>query len=200
VDASDPRNTYGERTGKASRQVIHPRGTYRVRDASLSDELSGPRSRPKAPQPGSGSAARVLCATDLSTRADQVEAAARELSEVLGGTLELVYVHEQPSDVMDERALWQPRRAAELRHEAAGKLALAAERLGHAVRGTFLEGDPRDLLLQYAATAGLLVVGAPRANRLPRFLSSGLVERLVRTSPVPVLVVPIVDEPSANHG
>jgi nucleotide-binding universal stress UspA family protein len=70
-------------------------------------------------------------------------------------------------------------------------LARAKERYGD-VAACVVTGDPRDVIVETVARlhADLIVMGTHGRHGLSRALLGSVAERIVRTSPVPVLTVP----------
>jgi nucleotide-binding universal stress UspA family protein len=134
---------------------------------------------------------RILCATDLSSRSCDVVSVARDLRAAWGDELELVHVHEHAPDTLDQRALFAPTRADDRRQAARFALRSSVAPLGASAFTTFLEGTPHQGILERAQHADLLVVGATRGSCITRLLGWGVAERIIRSSPIPVLVVPI---------
>jgi nucleotide-binding universal stress UspA family protein len=127
---------------------------------------------------------------------DPVLAPAVELARSLGATLHVVHVHEMPSPLLnayagygsyedeDVRALFCRDLLARLEQMTAG---LGYDR----IRCHSIEGSPGRTLVEAAVRekADLVVVGATRRGRFWRNLLGTTADRVIRGSPVPVLVV-----------
>jgi nucleotide-binding universal stress UspA family protein len=140
---------------------------------------------------------RICCAVDFSSCShDAVEAAAR-LAGGLGAKLTLLHVYSPPlsaiaSDVVSFTAAdieGEALRDAERRMWA---LRADAERLagGAEVVSRCVPGNPADEILRAVGEGGhdLLVVGTHGRGGLKRLVLGSIAERVVRASPVPVLV------------
>lgn len=155
---------------------------------------------------------RVLLATDGSAQARGAEALAEWLCYKLGGKLTVLYVRDarfiRVLELLDFGALTVPvpayredlERALSVRGEAIlERLRQSALQAGLQVE-TFMEtGSPHEVILRYARTVDLLAMG--RSGEDHGASTAGLgstVDRVLRTSPTPVLVVP--PEPSPVDG
>ena len=129
---------------------------------------------------------RILVATDLSSRADRAVRRAALVAAGAGAELAILCVvdDDQPESMI----------AAE-RHEAAALLARAAEGLPElrAVSPACIvePGDPFDTILRVAEERGvdLVILGEHRRRLLRDMLVGTTVERVIRLSPRPVLMV-----------
>jgi len=135
----------------------------------------------------------VLVAVAMMRTADPVLGAAIELARDLDATLHVAHVFQLPGHTVDVqgylgpdlRQLYAERVRNELEeqvaeHEPAGSVFLHA-----------MHGSPGESMASLARTLGadLLVVGATRQWRPLRGLLGTTAERVIRTSPVPVLVL-----------
>ena len=141
----------------------------------------------------------IVCGTDFGAQARVATEVAAGLVRRVGGTLTLVHALDAPPSPAFGPAdvtLFPPPQVdgEEWKRRANAGLSQEAERLrAEGVRvGPVLEaGTPETVLIQAAerVRAGLLVVGT-RGYRAPaRWLLGSTAERLVSTSPTPVLVV-----------
>jgi nucleotide-binding universal stress UspA family protein len=129
----------------------------------------------------------ILAATDFSTRSQRAVRRAGVLARDSGDAgLTLVHVvdNDQPSDLV---AL-ESREAERILGE---QIAAIAELRGLPSRALVVEGDPFDGILRAAAStkADLVVMGAHRKQLLRDIFVGTTIERVVRTGPVPVLMV-----------
>lgn len=117
---------------------------------------------------------RILCATDFSARSEPALARAAQLARSAGAGLTLVHVREDDAP-----------RQSEL--EKAASATGADCRLG--------EGDPSRFILETAhdISADLIVVGAPQRRSVRDYLSGTAAEKVIRHSPVPVLMAVAAD-------
>jgi nucleotide-binding universal stress UspA family protein len=129
----------------------------------------------------------ILLATDLSARGDRALDRAVLLARQLGTSLIALHVIES-----QVRALLTPQRPAAEREEQARRgLLRDLEGLDVAVRVIVKSGDPVKQLRQVADEndCSLIVAGVARDETLGRILLGTTVEKLVRESTRPVLVV-----------
>ncbi len=128
----------------------------------------------------------ILTATDFSTRSQRAVRRAGLLARSSGAELTLVHVvdDDQPSDLV---AL-ETREAKRILDEQIGAV---AELRGLRPRALVVAGDPFDGILRAAASAGadLIIMGAHRKQILRDILVGTTIERVIRTGPVPVLMV-----------
>lgn len=128
----------------------------------------------------------ILAATDFSTRSQRAVRRAGLLARDSGAELTLVHVvdDDQPSDLV---AL-ESREAQRILGEQIGAL---AELRGLPSRALVVAGDPFDGILRAASStaADLIVMGAHRKQLLRDILVGTTIERVIRTGPVPVLMV-----------
>jgi nucleotide-binding universal stress UspA family protein len=128
----------------------------------------------------------ILAATDFSTRSQRAVRRAGLLARDSGAELTLVHVvdDDQPPDLV---AL-ERREAERILGEQIGAV---AELRGLPSRAMVVENDPFDGILRAAASTGadLIVMGAHRKQLLRDVLVGTTIERVIRTGPVPVLMV-----------
>ena len=129
---------------------------------------------------------QILAATDFSTRSQRALRRAGLLARERGAELALVHVvdDDQPPDLV---AL-ETREADRILGEQIGAM---AELQGLRPRSLVIAGDPFDGILRAAASTGadLVVMGAHRKQLLRDILVGTTIERVIRTGPVPVLMV-----------
>ncbi|AUX29056.1 MULTISPECIES: universal stress protein [Sorangium] len=129
----------------------------------------------------------IVCDTDFSPAAQQTGRAAASLAQRLGEELYLVHVvDELGSDFLighEEDALLDPER------EMLDRQTDALRQLGARVEARLVAGFRHVWLAEIASAcrARLMVISHRPGNRLERLLGDG-VEKLLRISPVPVLV------------
>jgi nucleotide-binding universal stress UspA family protein len=133
----------------------------------------------------------ILLASDLSAASAAAETLAFELASKLGSSVLLV-------NVIDPRGIRLPgggyrhridqERAA--RESAAQAVVDRGRRQGVPIRCLIWEGDPGDSIVEAAAaeSVDLIVVGTHGRKGVDRFFVGSVSERVVRTSPVAVLV------------
>lgn len=117
----------------------------------------------------------VLVATDFSPIADGAIAQAREQARLAGAALHVLHVAAGEYDVTGLLA----RTAEDLRKSVPVEVAVRA-------------GDPAAEIVRYAREhdAGLIVVGSHGRTGPSRALLGSVAERVARTAPCPVVVVP----------
>jgi nucleotide-binding universal stress UspA family protein len=133
----------------------------------------------------------ILLATDLSSASANAEELAFELASRLNGALLLV-------SVIDPRSLWKPAggyrqrmdQARDARQAAAQGIVDRARREGVPVRTLIWEGDPGEAIVEAAIAedVDIIVVGSHQRRGMDRLVKGSVSERVVRTSPVPVMV------------
>lgn len=136
---------------------------------------------------------RVLLATDLSARSDRAMDRASMLMRQHGADLVVVHVLEPTDDVHAAlRVRYSPRPAtARLVEYAQRELSNELRGLGPRVTILVEDGDPADVLLRVAGEqrSNLIVTGVARNEMFGRFTLGKTVDRLLRGSAVPMLVV-----------
>lgn len=127
---------------------------------------------------------------------DQVLAPAVALARSLGATLHVAHVHEMPAPLLNAYAEYAPYVDPEFRTQYCRDLLARLERMtaqyGYdRIRCHSIEGSPGRTLVELAARekADLLIVGATRRGIFWRNLLGTTADRVIRGSPVPVLVM-----------
>jgi nucleotide-binding universal stress UspA family protein len=133
----------------------------------------------------------ILLASDLSPASASAEELAFELASRLGSVVLLV-------SVIDPRGLWLPgggyrQRVDQVRtaRETAAQEIVERGRREHvSIRCLIWEGDPGEAIVEAAVAEAvdLVVVGSHGRRGMDRFVMGSVSERVVRTSPVPVVV------------
>lgn len=136
----------------------------------------------------------ILLATDLSARCDRALDRAASLASIPGGRLVVLHVLERRDDVCEielERRLpsWRraPDRARLVEEQLRHDMVQACENLTVIVE----QGKPSEVILRVAEEnhCDLIVTGIARDETLGRFGLGTTVNRLVRRSNVPIIVV-----------
>ncbi len=141
---------------------------------------------------------RILCPTDFSPASEGAIRAAETVAERFGARLELLHVWSPPVMVaLDAAVLPSPAEivqlTAGLEQALAGaskKLSLPADRVDrHLVQGVAWRE-----VTEFASAKGfdLIVMSSHGRSGIAHFVMGSVTERVVRTSKVPVLVVPAV--------
>lgn len=133
----------------------------------------------------------ILLATDLSPASDVAERLALALATGLGSVVLLV-------SVIDPRGLRLPGggyrqrvdQARAARESAAQVIVERGRDMGIAMRCLIWEGDPGEAIVEAAVaeSVDLIVVGSHGRTGMDRLFMGSVSERVVRTSPLPVLV------------
>jgi nucleotide-binding universal stress UspA family protein len=139
---------------------------------------------------------KILCPVDFSEGSERAVAYAASLARQLGASIELVHVWASPVYAFPDGALILGAEAVDrLTTDLRGQLDACVAR--HAdrdllVAGRLVQGDsPREIVaVAKAIDADLVVMGTHGRTGLARALVGSVAERVVRTSPVPVLTVP----------
>jgi nucleotide-binding universal stress UspA family protein len=142
---------------------------------------------------GGGLAAfrHVLVPTDFGEPAERAVAIASALATTFDAKLTLVHAYAMPTTLYDESTRWP---TAEIMRDAEIALKSALEKTRErfpAVESVLVRGDPREGILEVARerNADLIVMGTHGRRGLSRAFLGSVAERVVRTSPIPVLTV-----------
>ena len=137
-----------------------------------------------------GTPQRVLLATDLGARCDRALDRAAQLAEQWRAKLLALHVLE-PGGLTDNGTIpsWRRQRDASVVAEVELRADLMTERL--ASIALVEEGDPPTVVARVAAerACDLIVTGVARDEALGRFSLGATVDRLVRQTTVPLLIV-----------
>jgi nucleotide-binding universal stress UspA family protein len=138
----------------------------------------------------------VLVPTDFGEPAGRALDVAIELAAKFDAKLTLLHVYQvptQPYDYVVVLPLEEHARSAQ--RELDAELAKLKPRYPNC-DGLVESGRAAERIVEVAATrgAGIIVMGTHGRRGLPRFLLGSVAERVVRTSPVPVLTVPAEQE------
>jgi nucleotide-binding universal stress UspA family protein len=140
---------------------------------------------------------RILLPTDFSEAAEPASALAIDMARDLGASLLIVSVYDMPvvvgpfgefyggsAEYLDKLRLDVERALGGLR-ERATAAGVPAETLA-------LPGNARDVIVEAAKKhgAGLIIMGTHGRTGVRHLLLGSVAERVVRTAPCPVLVVP----------
>jgi nucleotide-binding universal stress UspA family protein len=133
----------------------------------------------------------LLLATDLTPASTVAETLALSLARDLGGSILLV-------SVIDPRGLRLPGggyrqrldQVRAIREGAAGVIVERARQLAVPMRCLIWQGDPGEAIVEaaIAESVDLIVVGSHGRTGMDRLFMGSVSERIVRTSPLPVLV------------
>ena len=138
----------------------------------------------------------IVCATDFGEASERAARRAVELARALGARLEVVHVWEIPViAALDGPVVLGPAETARVTSHLQQQLDAAVEGCrepGLEVHGRLVEGVPDREVVRLASELGadLIVVGTHGRRGLARMILGSIADRIVRTSPVPVVVVP----------
>lgn len=136
----------------------------------------------------------ILCAVDFSPPSEAAFAYARELAAKLDAQIHLLHVYQLPIYALPDGAVMMTADyTAKLANELQKELhKLAAEERVVPVRTQLVEGLPYREIGRIAKElpADLIVVGTHGRTGVKHLLLGSVAERVVRTSPVPVITVP----------
>ncbi len=146
----------------------------------------------------------ILVPHDFSSSANHAVALARDVAKIHGASLVLLHVAELPSSVGAETAILPEGGGApiSLREYATssatthlGDIAARLEKDGAKVTISVVVGRAVDEILRVAADqkVDLIVMGTHGRTGLQHLITGSVTERVVRSSPVPVLTVRVPD-------
>jgi nucleotide-binding universal stress UspA family protein len=134
----------------------------------------------------------ILVPTDGSLGTDRVIQQALTIAERFDASVHTVYAVSLGDAASLEITMDEVRRQLrEEGHRATEHVAAEADRLGLDAHTAVVDGDPAQVITDYVDTHGidLVVMGTHGRSGLDRHLIGSVTERVVRTSPVPVLTV-----------
>lgn len=138
---------------------------------------------------------KILVATDFSPSADAAAELGASLARAMGGSLTLLHVYQLPNFVLPDgtTVLTSSSTLGDIISVVDQKLAALRDRLadGIPVETRAIEGDPAKGVVGAAREGDydLVVVGTHGRTGLEHLLLGSIAEKIVRTSPVPVLTV-----------
>lgn len=141
----------------------------------------------------------IVCPVDFSPGSERATAYAMSLAEKLGAQVHLLHVYPLGTFVGPDGGLViTPQMVTQLGEQslaALTKLAAPYTAQGRAVEVHVRDGAPAEEAVRFAEGVGadLLVVGTHGRTGLSRMLLGSVTERIVRTSPIPVLTVRLED-------
>ena len=146
----------------------------------------------------------ILVPHDFSSSANHAAAMARDVAKQVGARLVLLHVAELPAGLGAETAIVPTADAAPISlreyatstaNEHLGDLAARLEKDGVVVTTQVAIGRPVDEILRVAADekADLIAMGTHGRTGLRHLVTGSVTERVVRTSPIPVLTVRVPD-------
>lgn len=138
---------------------------------------------------------KIVCAVDFSEPSERAAAYAVALARRLGASVHFVHAWDVPVYALPGGAvILGPEVVAKIENETARNMdALLARHRGEVpVAGHVVHGTPAREIVRMAGELGaaLVVVGTHGRTGLSHLWFGSVAERVVRTSPVPVLTVP----------
>lgn len=143
---------------------------------------------------------RIIVAADFSKTSDHAIQYALGFAKQFGAKVDVVHVYQVPVYAMPEGGIVpSPETVGNLMDQAQGALNELMEKYktsGVSLEGHLREGLPFDAINQMAEEmkADLIVMGTHGRTGINRVLLGSVAERVVRTSTVPVLIVPRDEE------
>ena len=142
----------------------------------------------------------IVVGVDLNEVDEAILKKAVSLGRATGATLHLVHVFPAETSAMDY-VVYVPvdpekRKAAIANtHEKLEERVSDLERKGVQAEAKIKFGHPHDKILEYAeeVKADVIVVGTQSRNAVSRVLLGATADKVVRRSPVPILVVPTME-------
>jgi nucleotide-binding universal stress UspA family protein len=136
----------------------------------------------------------ILLPTDGSEGAARARDHAVELAGDQGATLHVLHVVDVVSPARSLRELLTER-MTERGRELVESVAERGRERGVSVETAVVEGDPADRIVEYVASEGIDLVVMPTHGRpeLAKTIVGSVTDRVIRTSPVPVVVVRLGD-------
>jgi nucleotide-binding universal stress UspA family protein len=138
---------------------------------------------------------KIVCATDFTEAAKVATRYAASIARMMDSSLDLVHAWHFATELPNELASLRHEVISTSRDTDRAKLdALVADLAKHGVKASaaLVEGSPDSAVPDYAKARGadLIVVGTQASTGLTHALLGSVAERILRTSVVPVLVVP----------
>ncbi|KTG08919.1 hypothetical protein AUR64_14000 [Haloprofundus marisrubri] len=134
----------------------------------------------------------ILVATDGSPSATAAADRAIDFARTFDAGLHALYVIDTMAYGADVRSDLMTEALGQQGESAVEAVELAAEETGVAVTTAVTRGSPAQAIVDYVEDndIDLVVVGTRGRRGLERFLVGSVAERVVRTSPAPVVTVP----------
>ncbi len=142
------------------------------------------------------SVTRILCPTDFSAASDAAIRAAEAIAQSFGARIDLVHVWLPPvAMAYDAAFIPTPDQIVGYTNDMQKNLAATAARISlpaDRVDRHLIQGVPWQDVIATAVSKGcdLIVMSTHGRTGLTHFVMGSVAERVVRSSPVPVLVVP----------
>lgn len=143
----------------------------------------------------------IVCPVDFSEPSERALEWAADLARDFGAALHLVHVYQLPVYALPDGAVIAgPEFTTRVTSELTKSLAARAEKHGIASERTHLvEGVPWREIIRMTEELGaeIIVMGTHGRTGLRHLLMGSVAERVVRTSPVPVVTVPSREQKAA---
>ena len=140
----------------------------------------------------------ILVPTDFNEPANHAVAIALALAEKFGADVTLLHVYYIPRPVYDVAVVWPTEQLATSAQRTLDAAVATAKQRYPKCEGVLHTGSPAERIVEMAKDRGsdIIVMGTHGRSGLMHALLGSVAERVVRTSPVPVLTV-ACDEDSA---
>lgn len=145
---------------------------------------------------------RLLMATDLSERCDEMLARGLEIAQAFDATIDLVHVRESFSDLtLEGHSGRQPGVVGQSIDRALAETAQRIIDAGISCQGTSLAGNPsREIVAHARKTASdLILLGGHGHGGLIHTLLGSVATRITKTAPCAVMVIPTPEQVEPGH-
>lgn len=145
---------------------------------------------------------RLLMATDLSERCEEMVARGIEIAQAFDASIDLVHVRESFSDrTLEGHSDEQPGVVLQSIDRALAETAQRIIDAGISCHGTSLAGNPsREIVAHARKTASdLIVLGGHGHGGILHTLLGGVATRITRTAPCAVIVIPTPQHVEPGH-
>jgi nucleotide-binding universal stress UspA family protein len=137
---------------------------------------------------------KILIATDGSDLSKEAENQGLELAEKYGGSVTVLYVEDIniPPAMVGPYALAVEENVEEIQNlgkEIVEEVKEKGKKMGVTVTTMLLKGHPAEEIINQADKFDIVIVGSLGRSGLAHLLIGSVAEKVVRHSPVPVLVV-----------
>ncbi len=144
---------------------------------------------------------QILCTTDFSAESDRAIAYAVGLANQLDAKLHVVHVYAIPTPIGSAGAGGHAKMLCEIRELAETEMKRLVRdwhQRGADLTPHVTSGSPARGIVEEAGrlSVDLIIMGTHGRTGLAHLLIGSVTERVVRTSPVPVLTIPTVKDPA----
>jgi nucleotide-binding universal stress UspA family protein len=140
--------------------------------------------------------ARIVVPTDFGEHAEQAVKVAATFAVAFGAKLTLLHIVHLPEYAYDQRTAQSLDDLLPRAQDALDQAVARARSHCSDVEGVLAQGRPWESILRFARERGadLIVMGTHGRRGVPRALLGSVAEKVLRSSPVPVVVVFLQDE------